>query len=93
LKKAFDSVNHELLFRRLGNLGYPNKIINTIRKIYKELKINGFEDSENGLPQGDPYSTDAFNDFINPLIIQLAKMAKFVYAYADDIALLCETEY
>ena len=39
LIKAFDSINHELLFCILENLGIPLSFIKVIRKLYNNFKI------------------------------------------------------
>ena len=45
LKKAFDTVDHKLLYNKLYHLGLSSKIINIIRQIYDNvyltLEMNG----------------------------------------------------
>ena len=45
LKKAYDNVNHDLLFKKLEKLNIPKYLINLIKDIYKnttmQVKIAG----------------------------------------------------
>ena len=74
-QKAFDSVWHDGLFRRLENLGINGNFLNLIRDIYKHtkcaVKINNnttqFFDYNKGVLQGNPLSPILFNIFINEI--------------------------
>ena len=74
-QKAFDSVWHEGLFRKLENLGINGNFLNLIRDIYKQtkcaVKINNkttqFFDYNKGVLQGNPLSPTLFNIFINEI--------------------------
>ncbi len=39
-KKAFDSINHQALFKKLLLFGFPPDIINAIKTLYKTAKIS-----------------------------------------------------
>ena len=39
LIKAFDSINHELLFKLLEKIGIPDRVITVIKNLYKNFKI------------------------------------------------------
>ena len=74
-QKAFDSVWHDGLFRKLENLGINGNFLNLIINIYKHtkcaVKINKsttqFFDYNKGVLQGNPLSPILFNLFINEI--------------------------
>ena len=39
LIKAFDSMNHELLFKLIGKFGIPDKVVMAVKNLYKKIKI------------------------------------------------------
>ena len=60
LVNAFDTVDHELMFAALNKYGFPDPLINVIKKMYKKfaLKIEkgeeiSFVDYLIGVHQGD----------------------------------------
>ena len=78
-KKAFDSVWHDALFRKLENKGINGKFLDIIRNIYKQtrcaVKINGkatkYFKYEKGVQQGNPLSPILFNLFINDIFEEI----------------------
>ena len=78
-KKAFDSVWHIDLFRKLENLGVNGNFLNLIKSIYERtkcaVKVNGkttnFLNYERVVHQGNPISPLLFNIFTNDLFEQL----------------------
>src|SRR5258705_5991283 len=73
LEKAYDSVNHEILWSKLQLLGLPPRLINTIRMIYQSMaivQIGTYKIAEpikinKGVLQGDPMSSILFNLFLS----------------------------
>ena len=60
LIKAFDSINHELIFKLLEKFGIPDRVILVIKNLYKNFKIKltagkcvNFVDYSTGVKQGD----------------------------------------
>ena len=103
-KKAFDSVWHTGLFRKLENLGINGNFLNLIKSIYKNTKCavqvqgkttNPFN-YEKGVHQGNPSSPLLFNIFINDLFdklkstqdISLDTQTFNILMYADDLIIL-----
>ena len=67
LVKAFDSVNREMLWKILSNMGVPDSLINVIKKAYTDItitgKVNGVKfdlESTSGVQQGCPLSPVLF---------------------------------
>ena len=65
--KAFDSIHHELLFRILEKFGIPSSLINVIRNLYNNFKIEicvGKRKAEidyaAGVKQGDNFAPILF---------------------------------
>ena len=79
IKKAFDMVNHSMLFHKLEILKIPKQISNIIRQAYKEMKsivmINGVQsipfDIQRGVRQGGVLSSLLFLIFIDGLLREL----------------------
>ena len=73
LTKAFDSINHELLWSKLYNRGISTNFIELMSKIYKELWIQYDELTpikiERGVLQGDCLSPTLFNLFLSDLTL------------------------
>ena len=78
-KKAFDSVWHNGLFRKLENKGINGNFLNLIKSIYAKtkcaVKINGkVTNSFNylkGVQQGNPLSSTLFNLFVNDIFDEI----------------------
>ena len=74
-QKAFDSVWHEALFRKLENNGINGNFLDLIKNIYKKTKCavklrdktTKFFGYEKGVQQGNPLSPLLFNLFINDI--------------------------
>jgi len=85
-KKAFDSIDHEYMYRTLRSFGFGEDFIATIRTIYKDLTatilVNGFRTQIikllRGVKQGDALSCALFIICVEPLFraIQSAQNIK-----------------
>jgi hypothetical protein len=96
LKAAYDSVSHRKLFRKLLNKGYPENIVNTIKKLYSgaRMRLNTLHQVLNinkGVMQGGILSPWLFNIYIDDLITELKQYTFEVLGYADDLALICQS--
>ena len=91
LSKAFDSINHKILLRRLENIGFDehatNLIENYLSKRTQRVVLNGIESDWINLKRGVPQGT-----ILGPLLLKiyvndLAKIVEedcTVVQYADD---------
>ena len=93
LRKAFDTVHHNLLLQKLQHYGFRGHCHSYLKSYYHNRKqythVNGYEsdigDVLNGVPQGSILGPLCFNLFINDL--PLAVNANSVL-FADDAAFI-----
>jgi hypothetical protein len=91
LRKAYDSVWREGLFRKLEEGGTPNKLVRLIRMWYGNVKarvrVNDVEsdwfETKVGVRQGDTLSPLLFNIFING-IVEMVKEGGVGAALGDE---------
>ena len=84
LKKAFDSVNRNLLWYKLQLYGLSGALLNNITALYKRveysLEINDHQtkyfEVKRGVKQGCVLSPTLFNRFINDLISFVQELDK-----------------
>lgn len=104
LKQAFDTVPHSILRKAQLHSGMHPYLVDYIMGTYEGARttIKGREGGitipfRRGVKQGDPYSPEAFNIVLDPLIRKLSSLGKgvdvggekiAVLAFADDLMLL-----
>ena len=99
LSKAFDTINHDLLLKKLGNLNLNKQAIEYISSYLKNrlqvTKMANFNSIENeiisGVPQGSILGPLLFLCFINDLPKCFDNVCKFL-SYADDTQLVVTAE-
>ena len=97
LSKAFDSINHKLILKKLRNLGlkpeavlYIKSYLNNRRQKTKFQNFTSKEETvKSGIPQGSILGPLLFLCFTNDLAIEFEDICKMV-AYADDTQLIID---
>lgn len=86
LKAYFDTVNHDLLIKYIGQYVNDPWLIRLIRRFLTSGVINGsnFEFSTVGTPQGGPLSPLLANIYLNELDKVLTQRGLHFVRYADD---------
>ena len=98
LRKAFDTVNHDLLIKKLEHYGFRGQCSNYMRSYYDNRKqhvyINGFNSSDmpvvNGVPQGSILGPLCFSLYINDMPLAVKEE---VILFVDDAVfiIMCHT--
>lgn len=96
-QKAFDSVPHKRLLKKLSACGIGGKILRWVEDFLSERKqtvvINGIRSEErdvtSGIPQGSVLGPLLFVVYINDLPKELKSVAKL---FADDTKLYCRSD-
>ena len=97
LFKAFDSIKHEHLKKKLNDLGFYESRIERIHCLINNRQqktvVNNTESNwishHQGVPQGTNFRLLIFNLYINDLNQNLTETCKVVQ-YADDTLLFCD---
>ncbi|WP_125608462.1 group II intron reverse transcriptase/maturase [Lapidilactobacillus bayanensis] len=86
LKSYFDTINHDLLIKYIGQYIDDSWLLKLIRKFLTSGVMNGssFEASVVGTPQGGPLSPLLANIYLNELDKVLTERGLHFVRYADD---------
>ena len=99
-KKAFDSINGDLLFYRLLSYNIDGKIFKAIKSVYKDtastVKINDditeYSDVLYGVKQGDNLTPSLLNLFINNLASQIKELHCGIKIGIGQVSILLYTD-
>ena len=91
IKSFFDTINHELLLRRIEERISDGRLLNLMRLLLKQKVLGGVVswEPEDGTPQGGVISPLLANVFLNPLDWVLLQGGLQSVRYADDMVILC----
>lgn len=94
IKKCFDSIDHDILLRLLGDVIGDRELMQLIRH-WLAADVIDFMDilpSELGVPQGEAISPLFANIYLDTLDKELEQAGVTFVRYADDYVILCNTE-
>ena len=94
--KAFDCADWDIIIQNMINYGFPSRLVVIIRSYLKDRSVTYTHDGLNytkhtsrGCPQGSPLSPMLWNFVINPLLKTVIPRDVHLYAYADDLSIVC----
>ena len=95
-KKAYDSINRDILWHKLEHFKLSNKLLSAIKSIYNNVlcsvKLNGFLTDwfgvKSGLKQGCSLSQVLFNWYINDLALKINALGKGIKIDDESISIL-----
>ena len=95
-KKAYDSINRDILWHKLEHFKLNNKLLGAIKSIYKNVlcsvKLNGFLTDwfgvKSGLKRGCSLSPVLFNLYINDLALKINALGKGIKIDDESISIL-----
>ena len=94
IEKCFDSVDHEVLMRLVGDVIGDREVLNLIRH-WLVTDVIDFMDvvpSEKGVAQGEAISPLLANIYLTTLDREFERNGITFVRYADDYVVLCDTE-
>jgi len=96
-KSAYNHVNHDLLFQRLGKCLEKDEI-SFIRALYDRISLFIREESfhpNTGVAQGSVISPALFNIYLEPLLLGINSECCVdcldIFGYADDVMIICDS--
>jgi len=94
LKSFFDTVNHDVLMRKLRARITDERVLKLIWLYLKAgvlLQTDKYEETPEGVPQGGPLSPLLANILLDDLDRELEKRGHTFARYADDFIILCRS--
>lgn len=93
IKSFFDTIDHELLMKRIGERISDGRLLELLRLFLKQGILEGAESREpdEGTPQGGVISPLLANIYLNPLDWLLPQGGFQSVRYADDMVILCRS--
>lgn len=94
LKSFFDTVDHEVLMRKLRAKINDERVLKLIWLYLKAgvlLQTDKYEETPEGVPQGGPLSPLLANILLDDLDRELEKRGHTFARYADDFIILCRS--
>ena len=94
IRKCFDSIDHDILLRLVGDVVNDRDLINLLR-IWLTADVIDLMDvipAELGVPQGEAISPLLANVYLDPMDKEFERAGLVFVRYADDYLVLCDTE-
>lgn len=96
LSAAFDTVNHQLLIKRLREIGVSGSLLNWLESFLRDRSFQVFKDNcisqrtslHCGVPQGSSLSPTLFCVYLRPLAEVVEPFGVRIISYADDTQLI-----
>jgi len=94
IRKCFDSIDHDILMRLLGDVIGDRDLLQLIRHwlVADVIDFMDIMPSELGVPQGEAISPLFANIYLDTLDKELEQTGITFVRYADDYVVLCNTE-
>jgi group II intron reverse transcriptase/maturase/CRISPR-associated endonuclease Cas1 len=94
IAKCFDTVDHEILMRLVGDVIGDREVLNLIRHwlVTDVIDFLDVTPSEMGVAQGEAISPLLANIYLNTLDKEFERNGITFVRYADDYVVLCDTE-